>query len=128
MQFAAGLTDRQAAEAVRGRIDWKYAMGLKLTDPGFDFSVLSSFRRRLVEGAAEHLLLERLLTAYRARATAGTGPATDGLDTSAGRPAGGESTGSGGRDALPDAQRDCRSLRRRVRVRAPRTAAGSLFG
>ena len=67
MQFAEGLSDRQAAEAVRGRIDWKYALGLELTDPGFDFSVLSEFRRRLVEGAAEHLLLDRLLTACRAR-------------------------------------------------------------
>lgn len=37
LQFAEGLTDRQAAEAVRGRIDWKYALGLELTDPGFDF-------------------------------------------------------------------------------------------
>src|SRR4051794_38310368 len=41
LQFLEGLSDRQAAEAVRGRIDWKYALGLDLTDPGFDFSVLS---------------------------------------------------------------------------------------
>src|SRR5919205_2333845 len=40
MQFAEGLSDRQAAEAVRARIDWKYALGLALTDPGFHFSVL----------------------------------------------------------------------------------------
>jgi transposase len=65
MQFAEGLSDRQAAEAVRARIDWKYALGLELTDPGFDFSVLSEFRGRLVDGAAEHLLLERLLTLCR---------------------------------------------------------------
>jgi len=63
MQFAEGLSDRQAAEAVRARIDWKYALGLDLTDPGFDFSVLSEFRARLIGGAAEHLLLERLLSA-----------------------------------------------------------------
>jgi transposase len=61
MQFAEGLSDRQAAEAVRARIDWKYALGLDLTDPGFDFSVLSGFRARLIAGAAEHLLLDRLL-------------------------------------------------------------------
>jgi transposase len=67
MQFAEGLSDRQAAEAVRGRIDWKYALGLELADPGFDFSVLSEFRARLVEGSAEHLLLEALLTACKAR-------------------------------------------------------------
>ena len=65
MQFAAGLSERQAAEAVRARIDWKYALGLELTDPGFDFSVLSAFPARLVAGAAEHLLLERLLAVCR---------------------------------------------------------------
>src|ERR687892_394666 len=53
MQFSEGLSDRQAAEAVRARIDWKYALGLELTDPGFDFSVLSEFRARLIDGAAE---------------------------------------------------------------------------
>ncbi len=46
MQFAEGLSDRQAAEAVRARIDWKYALGLELTDPGFDFSVRYAFRSR----------------------------------------------------------------------------------
>jgi transposase len=66
MQFAEGLSDRQAAEAVRARIDWKYALGLELTDPGFDFSVLSEFRARLVHGSAEHTLLERLLEALTA--------------------------------------------------------------
>ena len=44
------LTDRQAADAVRDRIDWKYALGLELEDPGFDVSVLSEFRSRLVAG------------------------------------------------------------------------------
>jgi len=44
------FSDRQAAEAVRFRIDWKYALGLQLSDPGFDFSVLSEFRSRLLEG------------------------------------------------------------------------------
>ena len=39
LQFVEGLSDRQAAEAVRGRIDWKYVLGLELTDPGFDLSV-----------------------------------------------------------------------------------------
>lgn len=67
MQFAEGLSDRQAAEAVRARIDWKYALGLDLTDPGFDFSVLSEFRARLLAGSAEHLLLDRLLAACTER-------------------------------------------------------------
>ena len=61
LQFAEGLSDRQAADAVRGRIDWKYALALELTDPGFDASVLSEFRTRLIQGGAEHLLLEPLL-------------------------------------------------------------------
>jgi transposase len=65
LQFAEGLSDRQAAEAVRGRIDWKYALGLALEDPGFHYSVLCEFRARLVGGGLEHLLLEELLAACR---------------------------------------------------------------
>jgi transposase len=67
MQFSEGLPDRQAAEAVRARIDWKYALGLHLSDPGFDFSVLSGFRSRLVEGGKERLLLEKLLEGCKER-------------------------------------------------------------
>jgi transposase len=67
MQFSENLTDRQAADAVRGRIDWKYALGLELTDAGFDFSVLSEFRTRLIAGAAEERLLTTLLTSFRER-------------------------------------------------------------
>jgi len=66
LQFRENLADRQAAEAVRARIDWKYLLGLELTDPGFDFSVLSEFRGRLLEGSAEELLLTRLLERCRA--------------------------------------------------------------
>ena len=47
-QFLEHLSDRQAADAVRARIDWKYALGLELTDPGFHFGVLAEFRARLV--------------------------------------------------------------------------------
>lgn len=64
LQFAENLTDRQAADAVRTRIDWKYALGLELADPGFDHSVLCDFRARLAgEGRADRLLqmmLDRL--------------------------------------------------------------------
>ena len=67
MQFAEGLSDRQAADAVRGRIDWKYVLALELTDPGFDASILSEFRTRLTQGEAEHLLLETLLTLLQER-------------------------------------------------------------
>jgi transposase len=67
LQYMEGLSDRQAADAVRGRIDWKYALGLSLTDPGFDHTVLSEFRSRLVEGEAERLLLDTLLRDLRQR-------------------------------------------------------------
>lgn len=53
MQFIENLSDRQAADAVRARIDWKYALSLPLTDPGFNYSVLSEFRDRLIAGNAE---------------------------------------------------------------------------
>lgn len=66
-QFLEHLSDRQAADAVRARIDWKYALGLELTDPGFHFSVLTEFRARLVAGGAEHLLLDRMLERFKAR-------------------------------------------------------------
>lgn len=65
MQFAEGLSDRQAADAVRTRLDWKYLLCLELTDPGFHFSVLSSFRERLIAGGLEHLLLDTLLQQFR---------------------------------------------------------------
>src|SRR3954449_13626705 len=66
LQFREGLSDRRAADAVRARIDWKYLLGLELTDPGFDASVLSEFRSRLLAGEAEGLLLERLLDRCKA--------------------------------------------------------------
>src|SRR5262249_31384665 len=65
MQFAEGLSDPPAAQAVRVRIDWKYALGLELADPGFDYSVLCEFRARLVQGSAEHRLLDALLEACK---------------------------------------------------------------
>jgi transposase len=67
MQFLENMSDRQAAEAVRARIDVKYLLGLDLTDPGFDFSVLSEFRQRLVEGQAEQVLLDKLLKHFKAK-------------------------------------------------------------
>src|SRR5579859_3587231 len=67
MQFAEGLSDRQAADAVRSRIDFKYALGLELTDPGFDHTVLSEFRARLVAGNVEQLLLDAMLTLFKER-------------------------------------------------------------
>lgn len=66
LQRAENLTDRQAAEAVRTRIDWQYLLGLPLDDPGIDHSVLAEFRARLVEAGLEHLVLDALLARLRA--------------------------------------------------------------
>lgn len=65
-QFLENLTDRQAADAVRSRLDWKYCLSLELTDPGFDHTVLSEFRTRLVAASAEERFLEALLTVCKA--------------------------------------------------------------
>ena len=67
MQYVERLPDREAADAVRGRIDWKYALGLELTDSGFDSTVLCEFRARLVKGDPEQLILDRLLEQCRER-------------------------------------------------------------
>lgn len=66
-QFLENLTDRQAADAVRGRVDWKYALSLELDDHGFDFSVLSEFRDRLIAGNSEQLLFDKLLEHSKAK-------------------------------------------------------------
>jgi transposase len=66
MPLRENLADRQAAEAVRARLDWKSLLRLELTDPGFDFAVLSACRDRLLAGSAEELLLEQLLARCRA--------------------------------------------------------------
>jgi transposase len=65
LQFAEGLSDRQAANAVRNQIDWKYALALNLDDPGFDASVLCEFRSRLLRGGAEMQLFETFLSLLR---------------------------------------------------------------
>ena len=61
LQFAENLPDRETADAVRGRIDWEYALVLELADAGFDFSVLSEFRTGLIGGGAEEPLLTQML-------------------------------------------------------------------
>src|SRR5262245_4150538 len=67
LQFAENLSDRQAADAVRSRIDWKSLLGLALAEPGFDFSGLSEFRDRLLMGGLEQRLLDDLLERFRER-------------------------------------------------------------
>ena len=65
MQFMEDLNDRQAADAVRSQIDWKYALALPLADAGFDFSILSEFRSRLLSGKAEFRLLDQALVHFQ---------------------------------------------------------------
>ena len=65
MQFVEGLTDRQTSDSVRSRIDWKYALGLELTNSGLDFSVLSEFRSRLIEGGVEQELFQLMLSRFQ---------------------------------------------------------------
>jgi transposase len=67
LQFTENLTDRQAADEVRGRVDWKYCLGLELTDEGFDASVLTGFRERLAGSGAERVIFDRLLDLARER-------------------------------------------------------------
>src|SRR5258707_13335537 len=72
-QMAEDLTDRQAAEHVRTRIDWKYALGLDLADPGFDHSILSEFRGRVAAGGLDQVVLDRLLGRLAAGGLGGAG-------------------------------------------------------
>ena len=65
MQFAENLSDRQAADAVRARLDWKYALSLELTDPGFHYSILSEFRARLVASEKSQILLDQTLSIFK---------------------------------------------------------------
>ena len=69
MQYMANLSDRGTVEAVAARIDWKYALGMKLTQPGFDSSVLTLFRSRLLNGGKEKLILDKLLERCQQRRT-----------------------------------------------------------
>ena len=93
-QFVEGLPDRQAADAVRGRIDWKYALCLPLEDEGFDASVLSEFRARLIAGGAERRLLRDAAGAAQGRSAGQAArAAADRLDPCAGGDPGAQSPG-----------------------------------
>src|SRR3989441_11727365 len=67
LQAIEGLTDRQAAQAVRTRIDWLYALALPLDEPGFDYAILTDFRQRVLAGQAQDLILEPILQLCRER-------------------------------------------------------------
>src|SRR5881392_2384158 len=66
LQFRENLADRQAAEAVRARLDWKYLLGLDLTDPGFAFAALSACRDCFLAGSAAEHVWDKLLERCRA--------------------------------------------------------------
>ena len=121
MQFREGLSDRQAADAVRGRIDWKYLLALDLEDAGFDFSVLCEFRARLLGHAAAGRLLDRLLGAAREGGLLkARGRSRDLQHPCARRRARAQPPGASGRDAARGAER---GRRRRPRLAARRRAA-----
>lgn len=65
VQHAEGLSDREAADAVRDRITLRYLLGLEYDDPGFDYSILSRFRQRLMKANAEHRLLDAIVERCR---------------------------------------------------------------
>src|SRR5437660_11406519 len=67
LQAIEGLTDRQAAESRRTRLDWLYALALPPDDPGFDYSILTDFRQRLLAAQAQDLILEPILHLCRER-------------------------------------------------------------
>jgi len=64
-QFVEGLSDEQTVQAVASRIDWKYALSLDLKASGFDASVLSEFRSRIIAHECEALLLDRMLERFQ---------------------------------------------------------------
>jgi transposase len=66
-QALENLSDRQAAEMVRGRLDWKYALSLPVDDAGFDASILVDFRQRLLDHMAQDRLLDPILQVCRER-------------------------------------------------------------
>jgi transposase len=65
LQALEDIGDRAAADAVRLRLDWKYALHLPLEYAGFDFSVLSDFRARLLAHDAATRLFDTLLAQLR---------------------------------------------------------------
>jgi transposase len=67
MQYIEGLTDRQTADAVRRCMDWKYALSLELSDPGFDFTLLHDFRQRLLSHDGAQLMIDTLLNTCKER-------------------------------------------------------------
>ena len=99
MQFREGLSDRQAADAVRSRIDWKHSLALELADAGSDFSVLREIRGRLLQHKGTERLLAPLLDAAREDGLLGPGASAHGQHARARCRSDPEPAGAGGRNA-----------------------------
>ncbi|WP_329535432.1 transposase [Streptomyces sp. NBC_01450] len=99
LQFTENLTDRAAAHRVLYGMDLKYALGLELDDPGFDASVLSEFRTRLVEHGIEEKAFDLLLTALKGRGLVKAGGKQRRLHPRAGGGTRSEQAGAGRGDA-----------------------------
>lgn len=66
-QYLEKLPDRRAAEMVRVRLDWKYALRQELDWSGFNYSDLCNFRKRLLENEKERLIFDRVVTYLQER-------------------------------------------------------------
>jgi transposase len=73
LQMAENLTDRGAAHRVRFGMDWKYALGMELDDPGFDASILSEFRTRLITHGLEERALDLVLKVLQGKGLVAAG-------------------------------------------------------
>jgi Transposase domain (DUF772) len=60
-QFAENVPDSQAADAVRMRMDWKYALHLPMDYPGFPSSELGAFRQGLSGNKAGQRVFQQML-------------------------------------------------------------------
>ncbi|MFE2069998.1 transposase [Streptomyces sp. NPDC059467] len=65
LEFLLGLSDRQAAKAVRCRIDFTYALAMEVDDPGSHHSVLADFRERLAQDDRTDRLLDLALACLK---------------------------------------------------------------
>jgi transposase len=59
LQSFEGTSDRETVERVRCDLRWKVALGLSVTDEGFDFTVLTYFRERLRRSERPRRVFER---------------------------------------------------------------------
>jgi transposase len=124
LQFAEGLSGRQAADQVRARMDWKFLLGLELDDPGFDFTILGDFRSRLIRHGLEEQVLEAVLEQLSGGgAAARRRPAADRFHARAGRGPHAEPDGVRRRDAPGGAGSACRG-RPRLAFHADRRRLG----